>query len=265
MKYVKLYLPPCPNHPEGIKSWHLVIDNVEDLLKYAKLDSQLYTQALLNTTKIKDGLFEVAHEKDTRTQVVATLLNLKVTSSPEGTKIYPLIELAKICDLKTQGMLKYLTTIGPIRINEVGGYCGYENFVETWSAEVLQVVEKDTIGFPIETEALNASTLILENQHRVAKDFTAQVEAITNDTAASITMLKEKDLSWVIKSITNATTIAFESQFQDAEQLDRFMELFAKLPRKRIIIGVYEYAKSKLLNHKLWESSSNRHEIIFAY
>lgn len=261
MKYVKLYLPPCPNHPKGIKSWHLVIDNMADLFKYAKLDAELYTQAFLNTTKTSEGKFEVAHENDTRTQVVATMLNIRIMGTPEGEKIYPLVELASIMDKKTLAMAKLIERDGAIRINEVGGYCGYDSFVETWNAEVIQEIVKDTVGFPIESDALTAKTLILENQ-RVSSTFKKEVEEITGDTAACIDSLKEKDITWVMKSIHNAHTIAFETQLQDMQQLDSFMELFTKLPRKRIIISLSEWRRPRLLGHSLWETNTARHEII---
>ncbi len=265
MKYVKLRLPSVPGNLPGktqvIESWHVVIDNLEDLFKYAKLDVELYTQAYLNTHKTSEGKFEVSHENDTRVQVVATMMNIRIAGTPEGQKIYPLVELADIMDKKTLAMAKLIDRVGAIRINEVGGYCGYDSFVETWNAEVLQTIVKDTVGFPIESDALNAKTLILENQ-RVSSTFKKEVEAITGDTAACIDALKEKDLTWVMKSIHNAHTIAFETQLQDMQQLDNFMELFTKLPRKRIIISLSEWRRPKLLGHHLWETNEARHEII---
>jgi hypothetical protein len=175
--------------------------------------------------------------------------------------MHPLVEVANMLDLKTRGMLNYINTIGAIRINEVGGYCGLDTYIETWNAEVLDTIEKDDVGFPIEKEALTAEVLILENQDYISKSFKETIKKLTNCEPAFITFLKEKDQQWVIKSIMNANTIAFTSTFTDIDQLDKFMKLFASLTKKKILIKTYD--KDKLTSHALWNDNNSKHEIIF--
>jgi hypothetical protein len=264
MKYCKLLL----NIPDGKGNvnqkieWSLVIDNLADLLKYAKLDTELTMSAFMRITPKPDKSgFEVAHVNDVRVATVATLLNIKLNATNEGEKMYPIVEIAGMLDRKTRGMIKYIENYGAIRINEVGGYCGLDNYLDTWNGKILETIEKEDVGFPIEKDALNAEVLIIENQDRVNKSFTDKVKELTQCEPQFITFLKEKDQTWVVKSIMNANTIAFTSSLIDVEQINKFMTLFITLPKKKIIIKTYE--KSVLMNHSLWSENNSKHEIIF--
>lgn len=266
MKYVKLRLANVPGCKDGVmESWHLVIDNADDLFKYCKLDTDLYAQAYLQVerTSNPNWPFDSAHNGDARGANVATMLSCKALSTKEGDQFYPIVEVAVFCDKKAQAMLKYLLQYGSIQINESGGYCGYDSFVNIWKAEVIQTIEKDDVGFPIEQKALTASTIILENQSEVYTKFSEKVAAITSTIPAIINNLKEKDLNWIIKSIRASKTIAFESQFRDAEQLDKFMQLFSTLPEKHLIIGCSDYNKSIVTDHPLFNKNKAIHNIEF--
>lgn len=261
MKYVKLRSLNVPGHTGPHDTWHLVIDNEEDLFKYAKLDSYLYAHAFLNVER-KDGVFDAAHTNDIRRTCVASMLNIAVLGAKEGEWVYPATEVDRFVSKKHIAMFNYIQRYGAIQVNESGGYCGYDGFVNTWKCEVIQTIIKDTAGFPIETAALTANTLILENQNKVYYRFRQQVEAIAGE-AAEITMLKEKDEIWVLHSIQNASTIALSSQLDDREQIDRFMLLFSKMPHKRLILNVAAPDQRKLTEHKLWEVNNMKHEIVF--
>jgi len=264
MKYVKLLL----NIPDGKGNinqkteWSLVIDNLGDLLKYARLDTKLTMSAYMRITLKSDKSgFEVAHENDKRVATIATLLNIKLASLSDNEKMYPLLEVACMLDLKTKGMFDYITNYGAIRINEVGGYCGLDQYIKIWNCKILETIDKEDVGFPIEKEALNAEVLILENQDKVSKSFKDKIKEITKCEPQLITFLKEKDQSWIIKSIMNANTIAFTSTLTDKEQIDKFMKLFLNLPKKKIIIKTYQM--DDLLNHPSWNEIKSKHEINF--
>lgn len=264
MKYVKLKI----SHQGKItEDWHLIIDNAEDLFKYCRIDSELYAQAFvaLDRNDNEEYPYDAAHQGDIRKGVMATMLNLKTKCLKEGDKMYPIIEVAQFCDKKGQDMLDYIQRMGAIQVNQSGGYCGYDSYVNTWKAEVLQTIEKDDVGFPIDEDILKCDTLILENQDKVYSKFRDIVKEMTNTVPAVITMLKERDLSWVVRSIKSATTIAFNSQLQDTEQIDKFMALFASLPKKNLIISCYEHDKSKLTKHPLFEKNKNLHNIQFIH
>jgi hypothetical protein len=266
MKYVKILLN-IPDGRGGIKQtreWNLVIETIGDLLKYAEVNAEIAYNALFRTTLKPDNSgFEVSHIDDHRQQQVATFLNIKIASLKEGDKMHPIVELAKVLDLKTKGMLNLIQNYGPVRVNEVGGYCGLQDYIMTWNGEILETIEKEDVGFPIEKEALNADSLILENQGNINQSLYISVESITGHKPKAITLMKEKDQNWVIESITNANTIAFESTFTDTEQIDNFMKLFLSMPKKRIIIKTYNSYKPVLTSHKLWEANNAKHEIIF--
>jgi hypothetical protein len=266
MKYVKLLL----NIPDGRGGkrisieWNLVIETVGDLLKYAQVDAERAYAALFRATRKPDNSgFEVSHIDDHRQQQVAQLLNIKIGALQEGEKMYPIVELANVLDLKTKGMLNFIQKFGPVRVNEVGGYCGLQDYLMTWNGEILETIEKEDVGFPIEAEAINTEALILENQGHVNQSLYIGIETITGHKPKAITLMKEKDQKWVIESIMNAKTIGFESTFTDIEQIDKFMGLFLSMPKKRIIIKTYNGYKPVLTSHKLWEANNTKHEIIF--
>jgi hypothetical protein len=266
MKYVKLLL----NIPDGRGGkrqsieWNLVIETIGDLLKYAEVNAELAVKALFRTERKPDNSgFEVMHIDDHRQQQVATLLNIKIANLNEGEYLHPFNELTRVLDLKTRGMFNYIQKFGAVRVNEGGGFCGLQDYLMTWNGEILETIEKEDVGFPIEAVTLNAEVLIIENQHNINKALSDAVEAITGCKPQVITMMNEKDQSWVIQSITNAQTIAFESTFRDEQQLDKFMKLFLSLPKKRIIIKTYPLYKNLLLTHRLWSKNNHKHEVIF--
>jgi hypothetical protein len=266
MKYVKL-LCTFPDGRGGKRQsteWNLVIETIGDLMKYAEVNTELAVKALFRAERKPDNSgYEVVHIDDHRQQQVATFMNIKIAALHEGEYLHPFNELTRVLDLKTRGMLKTLQTCGAVRVNELGGYCGLQDYLMTWNGQILETIEKDDVGFPIEADVLAAEVLVLENQHNVGSNLIEAVQKITGCKPQFITLMKEKDQEWVLKCIKKAKTIAFESIFQDTDQLDGFMYFFSKLPRKRIIIKVADYHKHKLTDHPLYADNSKFHEIIF--
>lgn len=266
MKYVKI-LCTVPDGRGGKRQsteWNLVIETIADLLKYAEVNTELAVKALFRAERKPDNSgYEVSHVDDHRQQQVATFMNIKIAALRDGEYLHPFNELTRVLDLKTRRMLKTMQICGAVRVNEVGGYCGLQNYLMTWNGQILETIEKDDVGFPIEKDVLDAEVLVIENQHHVGSSLIEGVQKITDCKPRFITLMKEKDQEWVLKCIKKAKTIAFESMFQDTEQLDEFMYLFTKLPRKRIIIKVPDCRKHKLTDHPLYVDNSAYHEIIF--
>lgn len=264
MRYEKLRLN-IPGAIESVENWYLILSNWPDLLKYAEIDAELDMQAMLHLEKSgnEDWVFDTGHAGDNRQKKVGTMLNLRALSAKEGEKLYPIIELGKQLDAKTQGMFKTIQRYGAICVNVSGGYCPYNHFKQIWKAEIVDVVEKEDVGFPIEKAALSCETIIIENQDDVYSGMVRAVEKETRTKAVVISNLKEKDRTWVGKSLANAKNIALMSHFQDHHQVDAFMSMFTKLPKKNVLIFCSARRRSRLTNHRLWDDNNSRHNIKF--
>lgn len=254
-----------------IEEWAMVIDNEIDLKKYHSLDASLHMEALLNMGKnSKDGKIQTDHLGGGSPKEIAigTWLKCRQLTAKEGEKIYPLIEIALMVDKKYLGMLKHISTDGAIRINKSGGWCSLRSFIETWDAEILEEIDKDSIGFPVSDDVIKADTLILENSlpdycgrwhEQQCKEFLKEEAGIVK----IIYGLKEVDTSYVEKCIINAKNIFTSTELQDENQLNEFMTLFSKLPRKNIYLDINKRNVDKIKSHSLFETNNSIHNIQF--
>ena len=270
MKFLKLKLNGVPESKTGIRiSWSLVIDNEQDLMQYHQHDAYCNMQSFISLEREPNGGgIKTSHlgAADTRSLSMVRMIHAKQSTLAEGEKMYPIIEVAKITDQKYLSMLKYILNYGAIRINPAGGWCGLSSFISTWNAEILEEVNKDSIGFPTDDDAIQADTIILENAHpeysgyvnRLAKD------TITNcGTVAAIYNLKEVDKDYVFKCISNCKNVLIQSQLQDESQLESFMQMFQKFNKKNIYLVLDNENQKKVKTHKLFEQLSNIHNIVF--
>lgn len=266
MKFVKIRLKNVPgtlaNTNKTVEEWRCVISNLSDLHAYANFEGHLISRAFLQLERTFDGSrFDGAHAGDKRTGALATLLNIRAERLEVGETFNPLIETANIHAAKVASMSRMLGRGEAICINTAGGFCGLESFLEQWKAEIIETVEKDDQGFPIDAEAMNAATLILENQDHVNTKLRDIVSKRTESKPAVILQLKEKDQRWIYKSMLNAKTLAFVSTFSDQEQVEEFLDIFDKMPRKEIIIGYYGDEIEKLTLNPRYEKVGQKHSI----
>ena len=244
MKFVKLLI-------KGEQQWRLCLENVEDINFYFEIEPERMFMDFLN-------IDEKTHPMEGRQTAIATMLDIRKGTAKEGEKVYPIIEVAKICDAKWAGMLRFIDK-DTICVNEGGGWCGLNGFIESWNAEIIEERVATNIGFPI--DVLTSKTLVLENNTYISKKVLRYLSEKNIKDCGQITLMKEKETNLVIESIKNAETIIIESQFADTKQVESFMKLFLSLePKKFVIFG----NEDNLKKYNLYKENYMKHNIIFA-
>ena len=267
-RFVKLKLKELPkSEKEYDIRWTLVIDNKSDLDKYHEIDAHANMEMFLNIERDDDGDIKLSHTAAAPTRGIAIqrMLQAKIMSTPEGETIYPIIEVANYTDKKYLSMLKYITEHGAIQINSTGGYCGLQSFINTWDAEVLEDIEKDSFGLPVEDAVFDADTVILENSH---KDYTSIEDSakrhIKNPgVVRAIYNLMEVDKSYILKCLSHCNNVFIRSELQNDKQVNEFSEMFCLVSKKNIYLQLSEEGQLKIKSLKIFKTLSVKHNIIF--
>lgn len=260
MKFVKIRIKDIKK--EVTIQWQMVIDNMEDLNKYHHLDATLNAQALIALPKTK----AMQHIDNPRMAAIDTMLEI---ASYSEEKKYPIIEVARLTDMKYAAMVSFMRTRGALRVAMGGGFCGLQDYLKTWNGEILETIEKDDLGFPVDDKVVKCDTLVLENsfyRDELGEYTRKEIQKAVGDNVGVIGFihgLTAVDISYVFKAIMNAKNVYISSQLLDDQQLDGFMELFTKVPRKNIYLDMYAKTIAKLKAHKLFETNNNIHKIIF--
>lgn len=182
-------------------------------------------------------------------------------------KIYPILEVAKINDLKQAAILKAIRRGDTVAIRDNGmGWSILKTFMETWDAEIVKEVVKDKFSFPIEDEAIKAQTIVLENAPKddwKYKCISERVKEMVADAGdiSFIFSLKEVDERYVFKAIMNATNIYIESEFEDENQVSYMANAFMNIPQKNIYIRAGDSAQKRLFNNPLYQQAAGKHNI----
>jgi hypothetical protein len=270
MKFLKLKLNGVPESKNDVVvKWVLVIDNEQDLMQYHQHDAYCNMQSFMSLEREPNGGgIKTSHlaAVDTRSLSMVRMIQAKQITLAEGEKMYPIIEVAKITDQKYLSMLKYILNYGAIRINPAGGWCGLQGFIKTWNAEILEEVNKDSIGFPTDDDAIQADTIILENAHPEYSGYVNRLakNTITNcGTVATIYNLKEVDRDYVFKCLSNCKNILIDSQLQDESQVEDFIKLFSLLKRKNVYLLLDKENEGKIRSNKLFSRLNDIHNIVF--
>ncbi len=202
-----------------------------------------------------------------REQGIARMLAAKMASTPEGEKVYPMFEIANSLDKKFDVMANYIQKYGQtIMINSAGGWCDLEGYIDMHKVTILETVEKERGGFPVDDEALNVETLILENASRPDNLFVNETvkQQFPNTSIGTITNLKEIDERYVYKCICNAKNIAVTTQAQDEDQINAFVQMFLAIKeRKNIFIATTEEGKERITSNPNYKNVTDNHTIQF--
>lgn len=247
-KFVKIVLKT--NHGEET-SWRLILENDEDLLKYANLDTELSTHAYLNSSN-KEG-----HIAGTRANTIARFLEAKTGSLQEGELLIPIVSISEMLNKKYIGMHHMIQKGYSVCVNVSGGWNCLESFLKQWNGEILDMIEKPDFGFPVDVEDIIANTVVLENGScKSSIDVTTLVNAgIKLGNIRMINNLKEIDLSYVAKAILQSENIILRSQLIDDNQLNMFMQMFSELIGKTVYLFLDLEAETKLRSHPLFKSA----------
>ncbi len=222
----------------------------------------------------------------TREKVLTTMIETRATFLKEGQKLRPTDVLSDLIDGKTQSMLKLIEAGQEVLVQQHGTYCTYSGYVESWKAVVTDEIEKDTCFYPTDNEAIETDILFIENGERVPVSFEKDIRELLgvkysewstfNDSHVKrthedintdklvlykLTHLKLRDPKFVTGMISKAKTIALESQFTDAIQMDNMFKLFLSISPKTVIISS-SYANT-IKEHSLFNECSNIHTIKF--
>lgn len=261
-KFIKIQF----NTPAGFTTqWELVLETVEDVNKYHGLETALNGEAFIelahSNINYNDSDRPQYTGKNIRANTLDRWFSHKVNSAKKGEKVYPLFEVANLTDMKYLAMLKNIAR-GPIRVNEAGGYSDVKGYLKTWNAVIIETIEKNDFGIPTDDEIIKADTIILENSSAEISDksFEGQVVAMLPGSIKTIYNLREVDMTYVFKSVSNAKNIVIKSQLMYEEQIDSFMKLFANVEPKNIYLFVPEKTEDKIFNHPLYEQNK-KHSI----
>ncbi len=251
------------------ENWVLILQTKEDVLKYMKLDSEQYALSLRSMRredKDKNGNpqsnVRLDHLSSNRETVLATYISYKVLSEETERDIYPFEILDHIVIGKTKTLLKFVENF-EIQIAENGSWCAHKTFLDIHNPEIITTIEKDSVIFPIDIEPYKSKILILENGTSIENEIYRYAESLSSNSLdkRSITQLKEKDSSWVIKCIQNCEKVVLQTNAVDSIQLDNFMQLFLKMNPKEIHIRTNN--RSTIENHSLYKENFKRHQIKF--
>ena len=268
MLFKKLKFESVPGKPDGSENWYMILRSLEEVQEYLEMDASLFVNAMFTLHKNMTQ----SHLSAPRERVLSLAMQHAVNSAPEGTQVWPHQVTQDFVGKKAAAMMKLFLMQGPIQVNEVGGYCTHEAFLQTWKyPTVIAEIEKDSTYFPTDDEAIEADLLFLENAERVDVDFHRTLvgwnkayDYNKGDKVKNIVILKEKDPEWVGKCIAKSKAIAIQTQALDDKQTDRMMAMFAneKMPQKKIFLNMPNPEVIK--SHPLWEACNTKHNIIFS-
>lgn len=289
MLFKQLKLENVPGLKEPSIKWYMIIRTVEEVLQYMNIDSELMMNAMLALPENKAK----SHLEGSRERVLDMAFYTEVfTCEQTNTKPNPMNVLNKLIRSKAEGMFTILKNKNFVLVQENGGYCPYEGYVETWNAEILDEVEKTDCYFPTDIQPMETDLLFLENSERVPVGFENDIKfdhlkqltgksydsnlwnsVNTNFTNGvylrkekapicyKLNQLKLRDPKFVATMITKAKIIAVQTHLADSLQLEKFMQLFSTLEKK--IIYIRTSYVNELKSHPLFEINNSKHQLIF--
>jgi hypothetical protein len=254
-------------------SWKLVLDNRDDFFKWAEYDAEASAHAFLSLAgKNSNSKGDYTHLGGLSDREAGLATGIKLAAhAADGKKIYPMIEAAKMNDLKQAAMLGQIMAGTTICIHENGvGWCVLESFIKTWDAEIVEELEKEGFAFPVDNEELKAETIVLENAPKEDwryKYILERVKQRISDTLSIgfIFSLKETDERYVFKAMNNAKNIYIESEFEDEKQISSVAKALMNMPEmKTLYINASKTATERLKSHKDFDMVSAKHKIILS-
>jgi len=266
-KFLQLKLNNCK---EADVCWKLVISNIDEFTAWCEYDAHANINAFISLIdkckqlKLRSLSDAIAHAGGLSSRE-SGLGRIIMAATRNDEKKYPILEVAKITDLKHQGILKAILRGNDIAIASNGSWAIFNSFMSTWNCEILSEIEKDDFGFPLDFE-LNADTIVLENAPNTFHEcISERVEEIITDAGniGFIYNLKEIDRNFVFKAISNAKNIYIESQFEDEKQISSMAKLFLSVERKNVYINCSRNAASRLKSYSSYDSLFNHHNIYF--
>ena len=250
-------------------AWVLTLSNEEEFNLWSNYDAEATIHSYMTLAdKNQNSRGDYSHlgGLSTREEGLARAIQMAKYCSNEE-KIYPIIEAAKINDLKQAGILRAIRRGNTVALHANGmGWCILKSYMETWDAEIVNEVVKDKFSFPIEDEAINAKTIVLENapkddwKYKCMRERVKEMVADAGD-ISFIFSLKEVDERYVFKAIMNAANIYIESEFEDENQLSYMANAFMNIPQKNIYIRAGDSAQKRLFNNPLYQQAAGKHNI----
>jgi len=254
MKFQQIIFPKSQNTETF---WQLVIDNVDDLYKYLKLDSHLYAEALIG------GSGSEYNEISLRADTLKRLNDFASLSTPVGELVYPTTVMDNHVNKKGQAMFKAIQEGNVVHVNKAGGWnYGFNDAI------ILQTIVKEDVQFPVDNQVRKASLLILENGskgHEAELLETLNV-ILSNEVMKDMYTLYQLNLldpKFVFESIVEAESIALETQALNLDQIERYMQLFSQLPTRKNVYIKTENINAFLGFWGLWEKNNEKHNIQF--
>ncbi len=240
---------------ESDSSWALIIDSEEDLTRYLTNDAKLNFKVLLNT----DFSYHVA---GIRENIINTALWVEKHTAYETKINPPIVTVAKFQDKKAIGMFKIMKQYGALKINENGGYCPLDSYLQIWNGSIIDEIIKDDLGFPIENSTITKHKyLVLENNNGITYNVSQYFKSNNIQNYGVIKNLREKDQRYVFQLIQNAKNIIIDSEFIDYEQNKRFLSMFLKLKPKNIILFSYKNSVKNISTEPLFIENEKLHNI----
>ena len=280
-KFIKLKLKNVPKSrsisAENVSddfysfSWKLVLDNRDDFFKWAEYDAEASAHAFLSLAgKNSNSKGDYTHLGGLSDREAGLATGIKLAAhAADGRKIYPIIEASKMNDLKQAAMLRQIMTGRTICIHGNGvGWCDLESFMRTWDAQIVEELEKEGFGFPVDSEELKAETIVLENAPKEDWRYKYMLErvkaCVETGSIGFIFSLKEADERYVFKAMNHAKNIYIESQFEDANQISSVAKALMNISEtKNLYINSSNEPIQRLKNHHDFEKVSMKHKIIF--
>lgn len=266
MLFRKISVPANAHNKEVIESWYMILRDMSDVMKYMEMDAELYAEAMIALP----SQIRKSHLEKGRATVINNALQQAILAMPENEKIWPHEVVSKIVQSKFRAMCKLLQH-GDIQVNQGGGYCSHDSFLKTWNANVVEEVDKQNSFFPTDDAIVDSAILFLENAERVSIDFERNINDLVGydvntwkhekKQKTKITQLKFRDPKWVMNMISNAKTIAIQTQVINGAQIEEFMYLFSQLKDKTIYISTS--AKEEITGHRMYKMCEAQHTIIF--
>lgn len=242
-------------------------------MAFMKQDAEMYSKTLFAMRR-KDsedngqwrGNIRLDHLSGNREAVLGTYISYRALTAKEGELVWPHEVLGHVVSGKATAMLKAVSDgNGPLQINQAGGWCHHNIYMKLWNPQIVNEIEKESLGFPTDDPPIVADILILENASRASDNVYNYSKRLSGGVGwpkcKIITELKDKDSGWIAKSIALSKKIIIETQAVDSVQIDQFMKLFTTLEQKEIHINTTN--KEAIRNHQLFQVNEKRHIIVF--
>lgn len=215
--------------------WMLKISNHEEIMDYMKFFAgRAWEGAKMCVSRIIE-IGEISHLSDNPEAQLMKVIAECSADEKGNYEFHPMKQSSNLIGMKLKLLMDMVGDDKEVIINENGGCCDLESFLNIHNGMVLEEMVSDKIIFPKKVDKSKTYRLvILENSDELDYDYRKLTKY--SDDFICLNKLKTRTKEEIIFHLMNCEQIMIKTTFLDNEQAIIFLKLFSKINNKRIKI-----------------------------